>query len=659
MEEKPARKSPDSLPATRSPPQSFNSVESNMVAETNPESTTVYEVTTRETTTTLDDDSNSSTPWWWKFTLKKKRGDGDQSDPVGSTFPPWFKEIDATEFPTWIKRTVTPPESEAPQKNKVVKRLRVASQRPFQGQRLVESHKAEGRENAADQGPRDLVHGDDLHSNQQHQEPTNSKLPQQNLPSKYHAAREPGKSATKPSQTYTKRSNFTLPVLQPLFRSETIETKGPNNMHEIVYTVEPTSNPKYVTSAANNIGESGAREKHLEDVTVVVDIVEHDPKPDARPPQLEIDTADRLDQQRRFLNRVRAQRNHWKDVRSQNSKPRKVFHRRNRHHQQQSPSESKRPNKIFQTTVQKTHRPRPKQVEIHSVEEMDYLENNVQNTNDGRAFRSRNRNSKSAIETPPNARRFRQQDIKNAFDAFRHNNRMPDRPPHYDVFEQRKYDVVDIDADFDDENFSPNDQNEEFLPKPDHDEKEPISHAHPRINQHEWEPRLHRQFKPSNRRRQKGELGLSTFDEYDRPEFSGKHDNHEHDRLLQPAQRDKFDARSQPDKQEPLDSPQNAAVADAFRPSTIHTSNLVKLVESKEPPPFSTEPPPTWPTKEVPTPLYRSRFTHSSHGYFPPDSLLVSHSESSMLSPPPPPTAQNMSEPETTEETKSAKNECK
>ncbi len=44
-----------------------------------------------------------STPWWWKFTVKTKA-----PRPTTTEFPPWFEDVDATEMPLWIRKTVEP-----------------------------------------------------------------------------------------------------------------------------------------------------------------------------------------------------------------------------------------------------------------------------------------------------------------------------------------------------------------------------------------------------------------------------------------------------------------------------------------------------------------------------------------------------------------------
>ena len=598
---KPIRKISD--PNSRNPTPSTEPNEPEVV-ELEPETTQVYDndvlAITKEPPQKLNDDPTKSTPWWWQFTLRNN----DNKDGVTTTFPPWFQEVEATEFPAWIKKTVNPKHKVEKEKEKIIKKIRLKENKKIRAQKLLESKHRLRDENKIEKksNTQDLVHGNDVHPGQQRQIQISRhfRLPQQNLPSKYHAARQPGKFKKKhksdSSRTYMKRSNFTVPLRRPLFRARAQKTQAPNNVHDVVYTVEPNSYPDYETTTTTEKDEQPSKDKTNE-------IDESDQIPESRrksnPSKIRQASPNRINQRRYFLNKVRKQKNLRTKLRSQNirsGKPKitnrkRVTNRISSHY------------KVAEDRINN---------ELESIDEMHNDLGRRRHNYDSLDTQHDDRDDSGDVTT------------RNNFEEYEIDKEKV-RPDRYDIDEE---DIITFEQRHIDETEKPR-TNEDTESKQGRLAKF-----------HRPRPRLNRLRQIMDNRRKKGDLRDTLHDEH-------------------------FPAMT-PDDFENIDllpNPRVTQVADIFRPNTIHTSNLVKLFESKKTQLTLLEPTPSgWSTKTVQPPLSNSRFLHNLHEHKSPpvnsDNLVLNPSPSHPYSVPVA-LSTTMSKTATKEAIKSAKSKSK
>ena len=264
----------------------------------------------------VNDDSTQSPPWWWRFTLKNQNNELDGRHIT--IFPPWFKEVEVNEFPAWIKKTVTA--SETDKKEDLIKRVRFTKNNQRNRQKLLESDKTLVHRNKVEKKltSKDLVHGNDgMHSDQQReiQIPRHFTLPQQNRQSKYHAARQPGKLIQN-TNTYSSKDgndifNLTASPRRPQFKSTIVKTERPNNVHDVVHILEPTTYPDYETTTVSH-----THKRPLGNNTeIFIEIFEDaeskikDESETESVPRLSPKVKFRINKQRTFMEKVRKQKN--------------------------------------------------------------------------------------------------------------------------------------------------------------------------------------------------------------------------------------------------------------------------------------------------------------------------------------------------------------
>ena len=302
------------------------------VLDSKPKTTRLYhydnQTTNEDPSQKPNKDPTRSTPWWWRFTLHGQNNEMDGHRIT--TFPPWFKEVEVTEFPAWIKKTVTASETVTREKENLIKRVRLTENNQQNRQKLIESDKTLHHHNKVEKKPtpKDLVHGDDGMSFNQQREiqiPRHFRLPQQNRQSKYHAARQPGKLKQK-SSTYSSRDtieilNFTASPRRPLYKHTILKTKRPNNVHDVVHTLEPTTYPDYeitTVSQTDNTLINNSKVTIIENFDDTESKIKDESETESIP-QLSPKITFRINRQRVFLEKVRKQKNRQRQIRFQSS----------------------------------------------------------------------------------------------------------------------------------------------------------------------------------------------------------------------------------------------------------------------------------------------------------------------------------------------------
>ena len=617
---KPSRKISD--PISHNPTTiAFKEPNEPEVVDLEPETSQVNEndiIVTKEPPQKLNDDSTKTTPWWWQFTLQNNDQDGG-----ATTFPPWFQEVEATEFPAWIKKTVTPSDNIRKEKEDIVERIRLKENLKRRKENFLKSDKRLGEKNKVEKNPKtqDLVHGNNIHSGQQReiQISRHFRLPQQSLPSKYHAARQPGKFKMKhksnSSRTYTSRSNFTIPLRRPIFKTNMKNAKTPNNVHEVVNTPDPTSYPDYETTTQTEkhnkppksnakvsmfrIDEIERTDKIHESKRVLNRIPELRKEliPNNKIRNLSPKATARINQQREFLNKVRKQKNQWRKLRSQSEHSRKRGY----------------VNRKWVTNRVNSLYPAAK-----DNNELDLQGNDF----------SRRIHYQDSLADNNNNRKDTEDDnvkVRNNFKKF-------------NIF---KADVEPdrIEIDEEDITFKEKYKDVTEAPRADNDDSDSIDDIETKLYRRP-RPRLNRFRKIADNRWQKGDLRDTLHKDYF-PTMTP--DNFEHVGLL-PNSR-------------------VTQIAEIFRPNTVHTSNLIQMFESKKTQLTLLEPtPPGSSTKRVQPPLYNSRFVQSSHEQVSPSGdseNFVLNSSPSLPYSVPIPQSTTMSKTAKKDAIKSAKNKSK
>ena len=426
-------------------------------------------------------------------------------------------------------------------------------------QKLIESDKTLHHHNKVEKKPtpKDLVHGDDgIPSNQQReiQIPRHFRLPQQNRQSKYHAARQPGKLKQK-SNTYSSRDsidipNFTASPRRPLYKPNVVKTKRPNNVHDVVHTLEPTT---YPDSEITTISQTDKRPlRNNIKVTIIENFDETESKiKDEREtepiPQLSPKITFRINKQRVFLEKVRKQKNRQRQIRFQSSN-------------------ENRDNKRW------------------LADDADSLHS------DQSEYRGIKRIVKEYLQNDPSEPHYK---------VIQHNNDEKLAADDHERHDQSNPDVLredtnSITTDIGDDDSTINYKHYDTEVKQRFSE---VRRPLPKLNI----------IRHSTTRRQKGDLPDDL-----------------HEENIPTETKDNFE------KINLLPNSGVTEVANIFKPSTIHISNLAKLLESKKTQVTVLEPTPsTWFSEKPQSPPPNSRFGHSLHEHISPSQKHIA------LKPPP------------------------